>query len=311
MRIFFLACGTTPMTTALSHLPAHKQALLQELKEHLLAHYQEEYTILQIILFGSYATGKWKENRYVDREGTRQEYISDIDILIVTQREKKAQRLEMRVEERLFPGEASELASIIAHSKDFINKELKEHSYFFVTIREEGILLYDSENYSWPKPGKLNPQRRCEQAEEEFDAWFQEAGEFFINYKNAVRRSALKNAAFNLHQATERYYQAVLTVFTGYNPRLHDLKKLSPKAAALHPLMRDAFPRRTDEDKRLFTLLKQAYTQARYKKDWTITAEDLATLAASVEKLRACVEKCCQEQLAYWKKLAALPPKDA
>ena len=289
------------MHTSLAHLPAQKQTLLQELTDHLLEHYQEEYSIEQIVLFGSYATGKWKENRYVDKEGTRQEYISDIDILVVTQGEKKAQRLEVRVDDRLALIEAEEPISVIAHSKDFINKELKDHSYFFVKIKEEGILLYDSSNYSWPAPGSLNPQRRYEKAQEEFVHWVEEAD---INYKSAMQWLSVKHTAFNLHQAAERYYQAVLAVFTGYNPRLHDLKELSPKAAKLHPLLRDAFPRRTDEDKRLFTLLKQAYTHARYKKNWAITIADLQTLAASVERLRTCVEKCCEEQLAYLHKVA-------
>ena len=287
------------MQTTLDHLPAPKQALLQELKSHLLEHYQEEYGIEQIVLFGSYATGKWKANRYVDKAGNRQEYISDMDILVVTQGEKKAQRLEMQVDDRLALIEGEEPISIIAHSATFINKELKDHNYFFATIRTEGILLYDSGNYTWPASKQLSKQRRHEKAQEAFDKWFVDGNDFVKGYSFYFEEKLYKKAAFLLHQATECYYKGVLEVFTGYAPRGHDLKVLSPKVAELHPSMRDAFPRRTDEDKRLFTLLKQAYTHARYKKNWTITPEDLTTLAASVEKLRACVEQCCQAQLAY------------
>jgi HEPN domain-containing protein len=34
------------------------------------------------------------------------------------------------------------------------------------------------------------------------------------------------HAAFLWHQATERYFHAVLLVFTGYKPKTHDIKTL-------------------------------------------------------------------------------------
>ena len=64
------------MKTSLSHLPLEKQEALTLIQEIIRSHVQAE----MIILFGSYATGKWVEDRYVE-DGITYEYQSDFDIL--------------------------------------------------------------------------------------------------------------------------------------------------------------------------------------------------------------------------------------
>jgi predicted transcriptional regulator len=54
------------------------------------------------------------------------------------------------------------------------------------------------------------------------------------------------------------------------------------------------FPRQTDEEDRLFNLLKDAYIDARYKKDYKITREELEYLAKRVEKLCDLVAEICK-----------------
>ena len=64
------------MKTSLSHLPESKQHELEVIQEIIRAHVKAQ----MIILFGSYATGKWVEDRYVE-DGITYEYQSDFDIL--------------------------------------------------------------------------------------------------------------------------------------------------------------------------------------------------------------------------------------
>ena len=51
----------------------------------------------------------------------------------------------------------------------------------------------------------------------------------------------------------------------------------------------------------MFQLLKKAYIDARYKKEYTITAEELQYLSERVLLLRELTEKLCQEEIARLK----------
>lgn len=68
------------MKTSLSYLPQIKQDQILQVVNIIkdVAHPEK------IILFGSYAKGIYLEHRYTGKDGTRYEYISDYDFLIVT-----------------------------------------------------------------------------------------------------------------------------------------------------------------------------------------------------------------------------------
>jgi predicted nucleotidyltransferase len=68
------------MKTSLSHLPEHKQLEILKIADIIKEVAQPE----KLVLFGSYATGNWVEDRYFEN-GIRYEYISDYDFLVVTQ----------------------------------------------------------------------------------------------------------------------------------------------------------------------------------------------------------------------------------
>ena len=116
------------MKTSLSHLPPEKQEELSIIREIILANAPAE----MIILFGSYSTGKWVEDRYIE-EGTTYEYTSDIDILVVTRKEKSAQNdwrwcsIEDKIRERKWLTDTH----IIAHGIGLFNEKIKENYYFF------------------------------------------------------------------------------------------------------------------------------------------------------------------------------------
>lgn len=186
---------------------------------------------------------------------------------------------------------------IISHHIHEVNKKLKEGHYFFSDIKKEGVLLYDSGNYKLERRRKIDPARRLEIAVEDFEQWFESADEFYWGYKSFFKRKSYKNAAFMLHQATERFYTAYILVASGYKPKTHNINKLGKVAARYSPEYKKIFPRQTDEEKRLFKLLKNAYVDARYKKDYKITKEELTYLSKRVEKLRDLVEKKCKAKI--------------
>jgi Trp operon repressor len=56
-------------------------------------------------------------------------------------------------------------------------------------------------------------------------------------------------------------------------------------------------PRGNEQQKRYFELLKKAYIDARYKRDFVITREEREYLAARVRKLQELAKRICEERI--------------
>ena len=175
--------------------------------------------------------------------------------------------------------------------------KIEKGNYFFTDIKKEGIKLYDSGNYKLPRRRKLDPAERKAHAIEDYEHWYSSANGFLKMYQSALQEGENNIAAFQLHQATERYYHAVLLVFTGYKPKLHNIEILGRKACNLQPEICKAFPNSGEKEKRTFGLLKDAYVDARYKKDYKITKDELTYLSKCVEKLQQLTQELCKKYI--------------
>jgi uncharacterized protein len=277
------------MKTSLAHLPQHKQDVLRSVAEVVRAGAPLE----MLILFGSHARGDYVE----DPEGG---YFSDYDLLAVVESRKVADDAALwsriEAEARALSGDA--LVTLIAHDLKYVNSEIRAGSYFFGDIRNEGIFLYDSGRHMLARPKEASPAERLERAERNLAYWFESADGFVKMHAFAVSSGLNNHAAFVLHQAAERLYTTASMVFTGYKRKEHDLKKLQDEVAPLHPALREALPRSTPEDSRLFDLLRRAYIDARYDKSYRITAEELAVLGDRVRAFAAVVDRVCRERIA-------------
>jgi HEPN domain-containing protein len=159
-------------------------------------------------------------------------------------------------------------------------------------------MLLDRRRFSLAKPKALNAQERLALAERNFAAWFDSASTFWRTSVYLRTQQRLKESAFLLHQATERYYHAAILVFTGYKQRTHDIELLGVQAGEQHALMVDLLPKAEPDDKHLFDLLKKAYIDARYSMSYRITADELAELQKRVLLLADRVRSACLEKIA-------------
>jgi HEPN domain-containing protein len=187
--------------------------------------------------------------------------------------------------------------NVIFHGIDYLNSEIENGNYFFVDILKEGIMLYDSGKFQLSAPKPLKPADRKYKARLYFDGWFERANEFFIDYGNAFNRGSYTQAAFMLHQTTERLYACVILVYTDYKPQTHDLEKLDRQACKLDCRFKTIFPRTTAEEIRLFQLLKKAYIESRYRLNYKVTKEDLEYLYGRVKRLRDFTDIACKERI--------------
>ena len=90
-------------------------------------------------------------------------------------------------------------------------------------------------------------------------------------------------------------------VYILYGYKEHDLQFLIEKCKPYTLELAKVFPCDTDEEKRLFDLLRRAYLEARYnKKNFIVTKTDIDALVPKIELLRNIVEKVCRERLNHY-----------
>lgn len=282
------------MDANLEYLPTHKREELKIITD-LIA---EKMKPAMVILFGSYARNTWAEEEK-EEEGIRLIFKSDYDILVVT-----AEDLDIissnrwrKTKQKLKKQDLSTSVTAIRHSVEFINKELRAGSYFFTDIIKEGIVLYDSGEAALVKPGQVDPAAVRERAKEEYEYWVSNSEKFYKGYKMYFNEGDYKIAGFNLHQTTESLFIATLLVFTGYKGKTHDLDELNKTASVINKEFSTVFPKDSQEQIDRYELLKKAYIDARYKKSYNISKEDLEYLSKRVGVLRDLVVRVCEERL--------------
>lgn len=280
------------MKTSLSRLPPEKQQQLATIVDII----REKYTVEMIILFGSYARGNWVEELHDD--GFHYKYQSDFDIFIVTEKEYFANKIES--DDQLwnyFNRRVKTPVTVIAHDIEFLNRRLRKGQYFFSDIKKEGICLYNSGRFELAEEKELLPKEYKRLAEEDFDYYFKEAEILNLGFKFYFDNAYYNKAAFSLHQATESLYSAVLLTLTRYKPNTHDLEKLGKRVASIEPEFLKIFPQGTEEERKLFELLRKAYVSARYNKNYKITPEELTWLSERINVLQDITKEICTKKL--------------
>ncbi len=290
------------MKTNLDHLPEGKQNTIAEIRRVILNEV-EAYTehksgygyIIWLVLFGSYARGTYVDNPING-------YISDYDILVAVNGRELADDLKLwyKIEGKIDRLTRSPL-NLIVHTHEEISQWLKEGHYFFSDIRKEGVYLYSNEpKKSLPEPKHLTNIQRLPIAQEHYDQWFEGAEQFLLTSEMVLEKGWLKLVAFNLHQATERFYACILLVLSNYRPRTHNIKNLRNMTidrTSPDSLLNDIFSGKDKFQRRCFERLKRAYIDSRYSEHYKITQEELEWLADEVEKLKITTQSICETHI--------------
>jgi predicted nucleotidyltransferase len=299
---------------SIEHLPVRKQEELRRLTEILrdefgkaIAHRKaprlRNGQILKIVLFGSHARG----TQVVDPKGR---YFSDYDLLVVVDHEDLTDiweywsKAEDRMLEELSGAEYPTPLTLVVHSIDDINHQLRRGRYFYIDIAREGVALFEEDGYTFDDPVSLAEEEARMEAQTYFDEWYPAAlfaMETFIFQRDRARSSLnerwRKEAAFTLHQATERCYFCILLVMKLYMPKSHNLNYLSKQAEQIDGRLIDIWNMDSKFGKRCYELLRAAYIKARYSKHYKITDEELDWLSTRVDRLLELTHAICEERL--------------
>ncbi len=178
--------------------------------------------VYKIILFGSYARVDWVDE-------PENGYQSDFDLLIVVSHEDLTDIADYWyvAEDRIARDPAiGRPVNIIVHSLDEVNTALTRGEYFWTDISRDGIALYELPGHSLANAMPLTPADAHRMAQEYYDRWFESSGRYLATGVSHAEKGWNNEAAFELHQATERLYICFLLVRTLYFPRSHNIKFL-------------------------------------------------------------------------------------
>jgi uncharacterized protein len=291
------------MKWSIKHLPKRTQEELNTLLE-LITHHVSWCSM--VVLYGSYARGGYVLWDQKVEFGVNTSYQSDYDIMVVIAK-SSVKHVEDRLRTKVTPKYHNAFAhrrhaspQFIVEYVDTLNKELERSQYFFTDIIKEGIKLYDTKEFKLAKPRELSFREIKEFAEFEFNIHYPDGEEFLVFGHIASERKAFKIGSFQLHQACERFYNAISLVYTNYRPKSHKLKELAAQVKEYSRELASVFPMNTDFEKRCYDLLCRAYIEARYNKDFVVTKEELAYMLERIEILKSIALRICTEKIASY-----------
>ncbi len=301
------------MRNDIDHLPPKQQAELARVQEILLHEFGEAISrstapsrrygkIYKIILFGSYARDDWVDE-------PQNGYQSDFDLLVVVSHRDLTEIADYWyvAEDKILRDRLIDrIVNIIVHSLDEVNQALLRGEYFWTDIARDGIALYELPGHALATPQPLTSADAYEMASEYWNQWMPSVDRALELADTALANGTedigwRRDAAFLLHQATERAYDCFLLITTHYFPRSHNIKFLRSISEPKDKRLIDAWPSEAQGGRRRFELLKRAYVEARYSAQYEIARDDLDWLVGCVRHLRDIVRLICEERLATLK----------
>jgi HEPN domain-containing protein len=270
------------------HLPAVKQRQLCA----IVGIIRDMAEVERVILYGSHARGDWVDD-------PANGYLSDYDLAVLVASPVVAtdEALWADCQERAREVAGDTPVSLIVHTVDDVRQQLERGSSFFRDVMTEGVALYDAGRVAIIVP-ELTPAMHHALARESFQRYFDHAAQLYRSFERNLAHGSLAIAAFELHQVAETILKAVLIVFTAYLPKMHDLDELGRRCTRACQNLGPLVPRDAPNGKRLATLLRAAYVDARYCFAFEASREELGALARYVSAFRARAEHACQEHLA-------------
>ncbi|WP_291878601.1 HEPN domain-containing protein [Caulobacter sp.] len=194
------------------------------------------------------------------------------------------------------------IVNLLVNDLDDINKGLDAGLYFFREVIDQGIALYEVPGHAFSPLKPLTPEAALALGRRHHRKIFGTIRTSLQLAQYAMEQGDvddwLHKAAFNLHQATEAAYIAVLQLTGFYAPRSHNIKFLRSTAEAKAPSLTPAWPRETRAQRKPFEKLKRAYVDARYNQDsFEISLAELEDLKRTVEGLVALARQVCDARL--------------
>lgn len=203
------------------------------------------------------------------------------DLLVITEEniEQELYDLQGQINSN---NDLSHTVLLLVHKIGDVKKCLHEANRFFSLVLRKGELVhsYNDNSAEW--------QFSCGNENQQKD---KDLDKFRINWHNRYwNAKGLIDASMNImdyeccaiqilmyHQAVEQICLGLMYSFLDYNPVRRNLNHLFDVCCSFMTFPDVAFPRRTDEDLKLFNILVESFNQVRYK-GWFDFSDEVVTI---------------------------------
>jgi HEPN domain-containing protein len=165
------------------------------------------------------------------------------------------------------------------------NEWLKAGHRFAVNVQQSAEIIYDLGKHPLQDSYTATPHDEQIGIEKYWRDGITKAKEFLAGSELYRIRKQYAMAAFMLHQSAEQSLHTLLKVGTGYHANTHNIDRLLRYAGLVSDQLSNIFPQKTEADKQMFHLLQKAYSDARYKADYTISYDQLLCLTEKVRSM--------------------------
>jgi len=190
--------------------------------------------------------------------------------------------------------------TILVHGIETVKNAIAQGSRFFTTVCRDGMQLYSANgfrlNIDYPN---LNPAATLATAQKHYHHRFSMALGFMEAAESCYKNEYYNNTIFMLHQAVEQACITMIRVYIAYRSDMHNLSRLLNLCLCFSDEPSAIFPRKTDEEQRLFQLLVKSYSDARYRDEYKITAQDAGVLCTQVRALIELTGDLCTGRIQY------------
>jgi HEPN domain-containing protein len=256
---------------------------LQDQRSELLSLILEIVQADFIYLLGTCVYKRTSENIFC-RIASDSQYLGDFYFLILCHStdNKTLPQLQEQIEQhcsRLMP-----VTTIVLETSVF-NGWLAAGHPFSRTVSRSAIPVFESGNVFLSPIGDYDMEAELKNLETLFRDGLNKSQEFLAGADLYQIRKQYRLAAFMLHQAAEQGLGTLLKIGTSYYCCTHNIDRLIRYVGMFCSQVLEVFPRKTDNDKRLFQLLQKAYIDSRYREEYSIGFTDLSKLTERVRTI--------------------------
>ncbi|MCX2479363.1 HEPN domain-containing protein [Pedobacter sp. MC2016-15] len=188
--------------------------------------------------------------------------------------------------------------TILSHGQIAIKEAINDGSRFFISIYNEGQLLYSHNGLSnFEHIGKVDPEKSVMKAQQYLEHRLSLAEGFLQGARECLVQKKYTIVSFMLHQAVEQCCILLIKVHLGYKSEIHNLLRLLRLCQSFSDRPIKTFLSGSPKDEKLFHLLLKSYSESRYGSSFSITQNDAESLYERVTSFILLTDEMCKAKI--------------
>ncbi len=209
-------------------------------------------------------------------------------LLVLTADHEKREALSLgtMLEESCRP----EKVTILVHYASVVLNAVNTGDHFFSRALSCPA-LYVSGDLLLPNTNIMRPHLNIDLSEANWERWLKQGKEFLLGAEYYLSVQAYATALFSLHQSSQCILIAIVKAVLGYKINSHNLMRLLRVTQFFTNDLTEVFKLETQDGKRNFNILKEAYISVRYRDNYQPDGATVEALYPVVSKLLSTAEQ--------------------